>query len=395
MNWGNRDVSEKRVEFVVRAASGKEQIRKLCREFKISPQTGYKWLKRYRAEGTLAAVVEQSRRPKTSPQRTCSEWEARVVEQRKQRPDWGARKLSPLLEQEGVSLPVITIHRILLRHQLVREQDRHRPAVQRFEREEPNQLWQMDHKGLPQRYSKDVMPLSILDDHSRYLVGLAALPNTGARPLLEYLPQVFERCGVPEAMLVDHGTPWWNAQACWGLTRVSLWLMKQDIELIHSGLRHPQTQGKVESSHRALQRQLNVRGWPASVADWPEWLNRFSQEWNHVRPHEALGLKTPAQCWHPSPRQYQSSPPAFVYPDEFIVKRVREHGQINFERRSFTGPAALAGEEVGLQHLEGNRFVVRYRRTVIRELDVSTGVSRPISFQPYRDFFQEDPEDLL
>jgi len=387
MTWGKIDVTQRRMEFVVRAASGKETVRALCREFEISPQTGYKWLNRYRGAGTLAAIHEHSRRPLHSPRQTTAEIEARVVEQRQRRPDWGARKLKNMLEKEGVSLPAVTIHRILLRHGLVRDRDRHRPATRRFQREAPNQLWQMDYKGLPEAIARQVMPLSILDDHSRYLVGLQALPNTGADPLLKYVAGVLERNGVPEAMLMDHGTPWWNAQSRWGLTRVSLWLMKQNIELIHSGIRHPQTQGKVESSHRALQRQLQFRGWPTE-GGWSEWLRSFAEEWNHLRPHEALGYRTPAQCWQPSPRSFDPQPKGFEYGAAAHLCRVREHGQINFQGRTFTAPQALAGEYVALEYVEGDRFAVRYRKTWIRELDIKSGRSSALPFYPYTDFWE-------
>jgi len=391
MSWGTAKVSQQRIRFVVRAASGKEKMRGLCREFQISPQTGYKWLKRYQEAGTLEAVQEHSRKPWHSPKRTAEPTEQRVVEHRQKRPDWGARKLRPLLEAEGVRIPTITIHRILLRHGLVREEERQRPAPRRFEREAPNQLWQMDYKGLPPEISKQVMPLSILDDHSRYLVGLQGLPNTGAEPLLEYLAGVLERSGVPEAMLMDHGTPWWNGQSCWGLTRVGLWLMKQNIELLHSGKRHPQTQGKVESSHRAMQRRLRLRGWPEADG-WADWLRQFREEWNQQRPHEALGFRTPAGCWQPSPRGFHPHPAPFDYGTGAELCRVRQHGQIDFQKRSFTAPQALAGEWVALQHLQQDRFVVRYRATFIRELDLATGRSTPLSFQPYEDFWDNRSE---
>lgn len=387
MAWNSVDVSQQRIKFVVRAASGKEPIRALCREFDISPPTAYKWLARYRQAGSLEAVVEHSRRPLHSPRHTAAEIEARVVQQRQKRPDWGARKLAALLAAEGLQLPLSTLHRILLRHGLVRAEDRHRPAVRRFERAAPNQLWQMDYKGMPRSLSAQLLPLSILDDHSRYLVGLAALPGTAAAPLLGYLQRVLESSGVPEAMLLDHGTPWFNAAACWGLTRVSVWLMRQNIELIHSGIRHPQTQGKVESAHRALERRWRLRGGPA-LADWPQWLEDFRQEWNQQRPHEALGGGRPAERWGPSPRRFQPQPARFEYGPGAVLCRVREHGQIDFQGRSFTAPQALAGEWVALEPVEADRFVVRYRATLIRELDLATGRSIALEFAPYRDLFE-------
>ena len=250
----------------------------------------------------------------------------------------------------------------------------------------------MDYKGVPPHVSAHLLPLSIIDDRSRYLTALVALPNTGTEPLLEFLPRIFATCGVPEAMLLDHGTPWWNTQSAWGLTRVSLWLMKQDVEILHSGIRHPQTQGKIESSNRSLQRQLRWRGWPARIEDWPEWLVRFREEWNHVRPHEALQMATPASHWHPSGRPYNAEPRAFDYPAGAALRRIGPHGQLYFEKRFFSGPAALAGEDVAIRHFREDRYLVTYRRTLIREIDVATGQSWPLPFQPYRDLFNWGPQ---
>jgi transposase InsO family protein len=173
------------------------------------------------------------------------------VEVRHRYPDWGARKLRVVLAREGVELARNTIHRILLRNGLVKECDQHPPALQRFEPEQPNQLWQMDFKG-PKGWPQQVGPLSVLDDHSRYVIVLAAHGNTEGRPVRERLERAFQDGGVPEAMLMDHGTPWWSQKAPSGRTKLSLWLMRQGIRLCWSGIRHPQTQGKVERFHGSL-----------------------------------------------------------------------------------------------------------------------------------------------
>ena len=133
----------------------------------------------------------------------------------------------------------------------MREVDRHEPAVQRFERETPNQLWQMDFKG-PKGWDAAVGPLSVLDDHSRYAVALEATGDTREQSVRDRLTATFQSCGVPEAMLMDHGCPWWNGQGARGWTRLTVWLMKQDIGLHFGRYRHPQTQGKVERLHRSL-----------------------------------------------------------------------------------------------------------------------------------------------
>ena len=145
MPWRAMEVEEQRVRFVVAAWLGNRPVSALCAEFGISRPTGHLWLRRYR-EGGVEAIGERSRRPHRPPARTAADQEQQVIALRRCYPDWGARKLAALLARQGMELPSSTIHRILLCHQLVRECDRHSPAIKRFERERPNELWQMDFK---------------------------------------------------------------------------------------------------------------------------------------------------------------------------------------------------------------------------------------------------------
>jgi transposase InsO family protein len=376
MAWGMVDVDEQRMRFVVAASRREKSMRELCKDAQISRPTGYSWLRRF-ATGGLAAVVEKSRRPHHSPTRTATAIEQRIVELREKRPDWGARKIHLLLQGEGVPLPEATIHRILVRNHLVRPQDRHRQAVQRFSRGAPNQLWQMDFKG-PVGWQAPVGPLSILDDHSRYAITLYGTWSSKAELVKERLEEAFQRCGVPEEMLMDHGTPWWNMKAATGWTWLTVWMMKQGIQLHFSGYRHPQTQGKVERFHGSLQAATQRRGWP-----WGEdrqlWLDEFRYEYNHVRPHEALGMKTPATVWQKSERDYQPRPSAWEYEAGAEVRKLAEQGQLYVAGRRWEISRALAGEWVQLVRLD-ERILVYYCRSLVRELDLahqrSTAVDR-------------------
>ena len=170
MPWKTMDVREQRVQFVVAASRREKSLSALCEEFNVSRPTGRLWLQRYREQG-IGGIAERSRAPQHRPTQTPAGLEAQVVELRRQYPDWGARKLQVLLARAGLGLTRSTIHRILLRQGLVREQDRHAAAVQRFERSQPNELWQMDFKG-PLRRADETGPLSVLDNHSRYLIAL-------------------------------------------------------------------------------------------------------------------------------------------------------------------------------------------------------------------------------
>jgi transposase len=236
MAWKTMDVQEQRVRFVVAASREEKSMTALCQEFGISRPTGMLWKQRY-AQSGLAGIAERSRKPHHSPGRTVGELEQRVAEVRGRYPDWGARKLQVLLAREGVHLTHSTIHRILLRHDLVPASLRRQQALQRFERDAPNELWQMDFKS-PKGWNAPVGPLSVLDDHSRYLLVLRATWSTRAELVREQLESAFQDCGVPQAMLMDHGIPWWSTLAPGGMTGLTLWLMKQGIELHWSGRRH-------------------------------------------------------------------------------------------------------------------------------------------------------------
>lgn len=365
MPWKAMEIQDQRVQFVVRACSAEESISGLCAEFGISRPTGYLWLKRYREQG-VAGIAERSRRPHHSPARTSEELEALVVQLRLRYPDWGAGKLSVLLERAGTKIPKSTVHRILLRYGLVHDQDRNSQAPQRFERSQPNELWQMDFKG-PKGWRRPIGPLSILDDHSRYLVALAATGSTQGELVRTQLVQAFERCGLPEAMLMDHGVPWWSTQAPSGNTSLALWLMRQGIRLHWSRIRHPQTQGKVERFHGSLQRALEKRGTPRHNTQ--AWLDAYRWEHNHLRPHEALHMQTPASIWRPSPRRYDPQLPRWEYPNNAWVLKVDCQGKIKAAGRKWKISRALAGDYVQLIPVE-QRVMIYYCTTLVRELDV-------------------------
>jgi transposase InsO family protein len=302
-----------------------------------------------------------------------------VIALRNRYPDWGAGKLVELLKREQVELPRITAHRILLRNGLVADRDRHRTATKRFQREAPNQLWQMDFKGMPDK-RPGCLPLVVLDDHSRYLLGLFDTTSTQAQPVQASLTTVFRRDGLPEAMLMDHGTPWWNMQSSSGWTWLTVWLMKQGIRVYLSGYRHPQTQGKIERCNGSLEAAMSKRPKPAGQS-WQSWLDAYRQEHNHVRPHEALRMDVPAQRWAPSPRAFEQENKLWEYSDPVHVRKVRENGGVSWRGQSYFVSRALIGEDVQMEFFE-NRAIVWFCRTLVREFDLQTGTSHSVPDQP-------------
>jgi transposase InsO family protein len=376
MSWRLVGVRDQRVEFVVRASRG-ECLSSLCREYEISRPTGYLWLQRFRERG-VAGVQEHSRRPHLSPRRTRAEIEARIVTLRRERPDWGARKLAVLLEREGLVLPVITVHRVLVRHDLVLDRESRRQASGRFEREQPNQLWQMDFKG-QKGSSAAIGPLSVLDDHSRYLVALEQTGTTRSEAVRERLECAFRGSGLPDALLMDHGVPWWNARSANGWTQLMVWLMRQGVRCYFSGVRHPQTQGKVERFHGSLERarsRVDAEQWLTQ-----NWLDNFRHEYNQLRPHEALGMRTPASLWRPSTRIYDPNPQAWDYGTGAELRKVGGQGHIYIGDRPWKVSQALASHTVRLERID-QRVLVYFCRTLVQEINLSEQHSNAVERSP-------------
>lgn len=372
MGWRRVEVDGERIRFVQAAMLGEQSFASLCLSFGVSRPTGYLWLKRFR-EGGVGGMAERSRRPSRSPSRLDATVEERIVALRRRFPEWGARKLAVLLERDGVAVPRMTVHRVLERRGLLHPLDRHAPATGSFCREEPNQLWQMDFKSQKGWGGAPVGPLSILDDHSRYAIALFQTGTTRADAVQEQLVQAFTACGMPEAMLMDHGVPWWNASSARGWTQFTVWLMNQGVRLYLSGIRHPQTQGKVERFHGALEKARRLRGLPEQPLQ-QAWLDDFRQEYNHVRPHEALKMKTPATCWQPSSQPYDPDPAPWQYPEGAEVQQLDPNGRLWLQGRQWQVAGPLADQHVQLMRVD-QRILIFYRNTVVRELDLALQTS--------------------
>lgn len=377
MPWLETDVRDQRLQFVIAVRRGHASIAALCRAFGISRQTGHKWLRREAAAGSLAALGDRSRRPRHSPARTDPQTTARVVAARDHF-GWGGAKLAHVLAAEGIHLAPRTIDRIIQREGRTRTDVAPMAAPHRFERAAPNELWQMDAKGAyPLAPAGQCHPLSILDDHSRFAVGLYALPALATTQVQPAIIACFRRYGVPRAMLMDHGTPWWATASADGLTTLAVFLLKQGIQLLYGAVRHPQTQGKVERFHRTLGERLRWHGVPRTLADFAVAFHWFREEYNEVRPHAALQMQPPAHRFAPSPRAYRPVPPRWDYPRGLEVRRVTHNGRIGYGHHTYFVSEALRGEDVACMPV-ADRVLVIYRHMYVRELHLRTRRSVPL-----------------
>ncbi len=372
MPWKESTTLDERRKFVILAQEGGMSFAALCRRFGISRKTGYKWVSRYRETGSLTDLEDRSRRPLHSPGRADARQEQRAVALR-QELGWGARKLQVLLEREEIHLSEATLNRIIKRNGLSEQRRVQGQATQRFERCRSNELWQMDFKGHLRLGAKGrrCYPLSILDDHSRFLIGLFALPSNQAGPTGAALRSALAEYGLPEQILTDHGSPFWSTTNSHGLTQVSVEIMNQGIQLVHGSTRHPQTQGKVERLHRTLQEEINHRGCPETMAECQAFFDLFRRRYNQERPHEALGMGVPAMHYTPSTRAYLPVPPPWRYDPAMAVQQLNTQGSLNYQGQRLFVCEALASQWVGTMVFEG-KLIVQFRDLLIREINLET-----------------------
>ena len=234
MPWREVSKMEQRREFVRLALQQGANRRDLCRRFGIHPDTGYKWLARWSDD--QAGLADRSRRPHTSPGRTAAGIEAQVLAVRDAHPAWGARKIAHCLKRAGLTCPApSTVHEILRRHGRIVPVPGGDGAHRRFEKDAPNLLWQMDFKGwITLADASRCHPLTIVDDHSRYVPCLKACANQQRSTVQSHIEATFHRYGLPDAIFVDNGSPWGDAShRHW--TGLRVWLLKLGVELITAG----------------------------------------------------------------------------------------------------------------------------------------------------------------
>ena len=341
---------DQRREFVRLAMQEGANRRELCRRFGIHPDTGYKWIGCWLATGEIA---DRSRRPKTSPAQTKAAMEAAVLVVRDAHPAWGARKIARCIEREGHAPPAVsTVHEILRRHNRIKPPPGGAAAAcQRFEMEAPNQLWQMDFKGwIKLGNGKRCYPLTVVDDHSRYAIGIESCADEKGATVRPRLEKMFHRYGLPEAFFVDNGTPWGDAGQSW--TRFGVFLLKLGIKVLHSRPYHPQSRGKNERFHRTLAQEVFAFNTFRDHEDVQPAFDDWREVYNFVRPHQALDHNVPADRYRPSSRTMPDRLPEITYDEGEIVRAVPiTKAYIRFKGKLWKVPEAFSGERVAVRPL--------------------------------------------
>jgi transposase InsO family protein len=385
MPFENKTVFMQRIEFISLAQKPDTNMSLLCKRFGITRRTGYKWLNRYEKHG-IDGLLDQSRRPKHSKNKTPEEIEEYVAEIRRN-DHWGSKKIYKIISNEKSSgkypfnqIPSKnTITSILRRKGLISEENSEKAKHWiRYEHENPNDLWQMDFKGYFIMEDKNQChPLTILDDHSRFNIGLFACGNETTSTVKEKLILVFRKYGLPWRILADNGNPWGtgyqmtqdNTRA---FTQLEKWMITMNIIITHGKPYHPQTQGKDERFHRTLKSELLAYERFYNLDQTQKGFDKWREKYNCLRPHESLDLNTPSSRYKPSERSYSEKikPPEYNTSD--FKRKVDEKGTISFKGIKYKIGKAFYGETIALKpDLQDGVFKVYFYNQIIRTLKTS------------------------
>lgn len=346
MPWSTTTVSELRLALVHAVRTAGRSVTQAAHDFHVSRKTAYKWLALFDAQQPLA---DRSRKPHRSPTRTADALEAAVLAVRDQH-GWGPRKIAAYLHnQNQPHPPARTVAAILQRHNRIATPATPEVADQRFERSEPNQLWQVDFKGYVEVARQKVYPLTVLDDHSRFLLALRCGEDVTMARAWNVLWDVFGEYGLPEQVLCDNafgsaglGVSWFEAR-----------LMRLGIHAIHGRPYHPQTQGKVERLHKTLEAEVFPRLPRDDRAAFETGLDRWRREvYNVLRPHESLGDLPPVCRWRPSVRVRPAVLPAVEYPSGCVTRRASSGGVIRWRGAKLLAGNGLVGQWVRVEQTD-------------------------------------------
>jgi len=365
---------EEKLRFICEYDLREQTMSELCQKYGIARETGYVWLRRYRAYG-LAGLLEHSHAAHRHANQTPEEIERMVLELRQAHMRWGPRKLKRILQRDepGRTWPAAsTIGALLKREGLVvaRKKRWHTaPYTQPLAHaDEANRVWCADFKGYFRTADgARIDPLTISDAHSRYLLRCQTVEKTNTARVQAIFEAAFREYGMPEAIRTDNGAPF-ASRALAGLSRLAVWWMKLGIvpERIEAG--HPEQNGRHERMHRTLKQEV-AQPPAANRRQQQEELDRFRQEYNEVRPHEALEMRTPAAVYQASPRKFPVRVPEPDYPATMLIRSVRRQGHFRWKKHDVFLSEVLWGEQVGLLPEDDRWFTIYFAQLPLARFD--------------------------
>lgn len=365
---------DQREKFIKDVRYGAFSTSELCERYGVSRKTAYKWLGRFEEEGR-AGLKDKSRAPKTCPHRIDRGVARTICDVRRKHPTWGPRKILQYLEPRYPSLvlpAVSTAGDLLKRTGLVKKRRRSRkhvhPGVVPALTRSPNDIWAADFKGqFKTTNGVYCYPLTITDVHTRYLLTCHGLLSTKGDGVIPQFDRAFREYGLPRAIRTDNGVPF-ATRGLHGLSQLNVWWIRLGLQHQRIEPSSPQQNGKHERMHRTMKAEA-TKPPRSTIRTQQREFNRFRKEYNQVRPHDALGGKTPGSLYRPSPRRYTGKIEPYDYPSHFHVKRVTSAGTIRLRDRLVFIASALHSHLIGLEEINTGVWSVYLCNVLLARID--------------------------
>ena len=379
MPWKETKMIDERMNFALKSLQEGVNFSELCAEYGISRKTGYKWRERYQNEGAVG-LHDLSRKPANSPNQLSEALMCQIVKLHSRHHKWGPRKIRALMLKDvafATEAPSeSSLKRVFERCWWTRKrirrkrQDSGRISSDTHAKDN-NEVWTVDFKGWWRTGDQQrCEPLTVRDEHIRYMLMAQPMARSDTDSVRAVFEKLFERYGLPGAIRSDNGSPFASSNAILGLSRLSAWWLSLGISLERGRPGKPQDNGGHERMHRdiAAEVQAHARG---TLAEQAAALELWRETFNKVRPHESLGMKTPAEVYRPSERKYEGTPHDIVYP-EMISRRVSKRGYLSYEKHKIPISTALSGWSVGLKPIDSDHFEVYFAAQYLGQIELST-----------------------
>ena len=350
------DIMDVKKKFVLKSLDKGVNFTELCREYGISTKTGYKWRHRFVNEG-YSGLSEHSRKPLNNSKSMPEPVSVELLRIKILHPSWGAKKILAIYKRNnnGKYIPVrSTVERLFSRagYTGIRRRRKVETGIiiqQRIVPEKPNDVWTVDFKGWWYSRNKErVNPLTIRDEFSKRIFAIEAVEKGDTVSVKKVFIRLFEELGIPRIIRSDNGPPFANVLNYWGLTRLSVWWLSLGIQLDRITPGHPEQNGGHERMHRDMKKELQGKI-DGTLGEHQNIFNERLYVFNTVRPHEALGMKTPSDVYKKSETKYPGEYIELKYGKGFKARYVNDRGYINYDNKRIFIGNPFAGYHVGLK----------------------------------------------
>lgn len=384
MPWKELCTMDLKHEFILKALDSNCNFKELCQEYGISRTTGHKWKNRFFENG-FSGLSNQSRRPRVSPNETPEDAICEIIRLKIDHKNWGPKKIRALYARNHPheSIPSLsTFNRILDKAGLVRHRKRRNRSTQkrlrcRMKPEQPNDLWTVDFKGWWYTSEKEKCdPLTVRDDYSKYILSLKAVQKAATEEVKQEFERLFQIYGIPKVIRSDNGPPFASWKGLLGLTRLSAWWLSLGIQLDRITPGKPSENGAHERMHGDIKKELQgqIRG---GLKEHQNYFDIWKDEYNNVRPHEALEMQSPVSVYTKSETKYNGNIEEILYPLGYISRQVNDRGCITLDCQKVFISYVLKGYNVGLKENNDETMSVWFDNLRLGEIDL-----RSLKFKP-------------